>query len=525
MGRSTLSLGDIGRNLVTEHLGVDLFDSTKRKVPKDGIESSFLDVVRDNIGAADLQGLTGEAGLPDLVKRLGTSVAAHYSIIGGAQMAGLISEGMATTLGGPAGAAAAIILEEAATYAGKQFLGESHHSYKVGDWVQIDNGTETVTVKTKRLAESMLGSMFEDFPDDEDFDAAAQESYSVGFVTAVGEKGDVTVYNFKFGKEQALDEAFLRPASETMAAQFSGNGQLAAVRRLRLQLDQMEGSPLVNSPVPTDPGTAVFLDGEPFHIIQCIGTAALVENGSGHQVLVDVRQLAPGATKHTRRHNYRSDGTVDDSMYQTEGGNDLAQGQWVWIRPGPKELFAYSNCQAELACVMTIVGPLVKVAGAFRGDVTDVPLNQALPISEDIRQVLNSWHHFATFREAAVTGYALHRKAPGNWYPEVALGVGPMADLLGELEFPDLPETVEVSGRMDAVTPGETFGTVPSGTSPAADADLKDDLVDNGGMTRGEADVLVDHAETEGQDSAAPVNYAVIAGAVAAAVVLAVYLS
>ena len=129
------------------------------------------------------------------------------------------------------------------------------------------------------------------------------------------------------------------------------------------------------------------------------------------------------------------------------------------------------------------------------------------------------WQHFAEFREAAVTGYALKRKAPGNWYPEITLGIGPMGDLLGPIEFPE--ETVEVSGRVDAVTPGETFGSGPNQPGAATSGAIVEDFVEEG-IPRATAEGLVKGAAPK---AAEPVNYAVIVGGAVAAVVLVVYLS
>ena len=516
-------------NLIPDGVGADLFDVAKRHALKQGgIEASFFDLLKD-INETGEQVYSMD-GMGDMVKRLGATVAAHYTLVGAAQLTGLITEGTATAFGGPAGAAASIVLEEAAKAAVKKFLPgwSGEVAYKRGDWVQIDNGVITTDIATKKLGEILLGSMFEDFPDDEDWDSVSRESYSVGFVTEVGEKGDVTVYNFKFGHEQALDEAFVRPAGDQMSAKFDANSQLAAVKTLRLKLDRMEGTPLVNSPVNTDPGTEVYLDGEKYYVVQCIGTAALVENGQGHQVLVDVRKLEPGPSKHTRRHNYRADGSVDDNFYATEGGAALAQGQWVWIQPGAKALAAYANCQAVLACIMFVEGPTCRVASAWHGDTVDEPTYAVVPVNEAVREVLNQWQHFAEFREAAVTGYALRRKAPGNWMPEICLGIGPMGDLLGDIEFPDPPERGEgsASGTIDAVTPG----AVGSGRGAALELgeqgedSLVEELVEGGiprdtarGLTYGAASVNPDVA-------AAPVNYAIIAAVVLGAVVVVVYL-
>ena len=440
-------------------------------------------------------------------------------------MAGFISEGVADTLGGPVGAAATVVLEEAVSYAARKFApgAFAQHSYEVGEWVQIDNGTESVDIRTKRLGEQLLGTMFEDFPDDEEWDMTIQESYSAGFVVEVGEKGSVTVYNFKYGKEQALEEAFLRPAGDAMSAKFDANVQLSSLRKLRLQLDRMEGSPLVDSPVNTDPGTEVYLDGQKYSIVQCIGTAALVENSAGHQVLADVKQLEPGPAKHSRRHNYRADGTVDDNMYVTEGGADLAQGMWVWLRPGPKALDAYSNCQAVLGCIMTIVGKTVRIASAWHGAIGEESIYAVVPVSEEIREVLNSWQHFAAFREAAVTGYAVKRKAPGNWYPEVCLGIGPLADLVGQIEFPEREESGEASGRVDRVTPGLTVGSGPGQLGEAGEVKIEEDLVQQG-IPRETAGGIVQGAANVDPKAEQPVNYAVIGAVVAGAVVLVVYL-
>ena len=68
-----MGLGDIGKNLVNEAFGTDVFDSSKRKVPAGGIEASFLNMVKDLNNVADLQGVSGEAGIVDAVKRMGAS--------------------------------------------------------------------------------------------------------------------------------------------------------------------------------------------------------------------------------------------------------------------------------------------------------------------------------------------------------------------------------------------------------------------------------------------------------------------
>ena len=129
--------------------------------------------------------------------------------------------------------------EQAISEAVASFTGTSEVAYAIGDWVQIDNGTRTVDVKTKHLGQAQFGEMFGDFQDDLQWDLETQEDYSSGFVCDTGpSKGHITVYNFKHNREQTIDVAFVRPVSPGLRAAFNGDTVLSAIRDLRLGLDE-----------------------------------------------------------------------------------------------------------------------------------------------------------------------------------------------------------------------------------------------------------------------------------------------
>ena len=113
--------------------------------------------------------------------------------------AGTLAEGMS---GGSVAALTGLATEAAqlyGKYTGKEYI----HSFKPGDWVGIDNGTVQIKKKIRKALEWGLGSIFEDFPDDEDIEVETEHLTSFGFVVGEGSGlGKVTVFNFETGEKQ-----------------------------------------------------------------------------------------------------------------------------------------------------------------------------------------------------------------------------------------------------------------------------------------------------------------------------------
>ena len=438
------------------------------------------------------------------IRRLGGTKAAVKKTVG----VGLESVGLME--GGPVGAVAGEIIEEAFTKIVDKLLPEAARgdmewgdrdgkSLKHGDWVMIDNGEVTVRKEIKREAESagMFAGIFQDMVvGDAGAELIREEDFTTGFVLGPSSEtpGWWDVYNLGSGAEGEVGRAEkhnprdLHVVGGATAAKLEGNEYLQVVKEAYLAR-ATEAAYLAGGVV-TDPGARVLYEGIEHDVLHANGPRLTIENAKHQTRVVDVSAVTPGRTSHNVSHNYGRNefGQSVTDAYRASGGAQLGRrfsGQYVWVQARswiPKRFGAGED--VELAVVHAVRGKILEVYCVLDGQYRRVSTSLTLDAGK-IAGILGGGKRFQKFRDAAVSGIATGTLAPGKH--------GNVMDILGhgmmkpKSTFPT-PGKVQTS---EGTVAGKTRGAVLAAARPSAmahqRAKLNDEAREFSALTRSSA--------------------------------------
>jgi len=438
------------------------------------------------------------------IRRMGGAKSAVQKTVGvGLESVGLVE-------GGPVGAVAGEIIEEAFTKIVDKLLPEAERgdvewgdrdgrALKHGDWVMIDNGELTVRKEVKREAQSagMFAGIFQDMVvGDAGAELVREEDFTTGFVLGPSSEtpGWWDVYNLGSGEEgdvgrmEKHNPRDLHLVGGPTAAKLEGNEYLQVVKEAYLAR-ATEAAYLAGNVV-TDPGARVLYEGIEHDVLHANGPRLTIEDAKHQTREVDVSAVAPGRTAHSVSHNYGRNefGQSVTDAYRASGGTALGRrfsGQYVWVQARgwiPRRYGAGED--VELAVVHAVRGQIIELYCVLDGQYRRVPKDLTLDAGK-IASILGGGNRFQKFREAAVSGIATGSLAPGRY--------GNVMDILGHGMMKP-KSTFSAPGKVhtsEGTVPGKTPGAVLSAARPSAmahqRAKLNDEALEFSALTRSSA--------------------------------------
>ena len=282
-----------------------------------------------------------------------------------------------------------------------------------GSWVLINNGPppEPELGYKEGLRRRLWGAV-----------PPPPDQISAGFyVGPASAAAYITVFNFfSFKKEDHRIEN-VAIANEAKTLELERNRIMKQIRDLYFV--DSEPSPKMNSMVPTDPGTEVIHKDMLYHIVQCEGGEALIEDVHGQRKKVSIDSLQRGRVTHTNSWNYRK-GKIFDTGFDSDGSATNFAGQWVWITARP-ELKDRGITPYELAVIWKIERNGVYTFNALDGDLVVVD-EYPIPVNPTLADTFNLRKNFVKFRLAAVEGVNTHTYSLGK--DELLLCIGGTQD-------------------------------------------------------------------------------------------------
>ena len=379
--------------------------------------------------------------------------------------AGMLAEGAS---GGTLGAIGAFVME-AGELVNKHW-GQPPDDVRKGDWVAIDNGVVRLKRKMKAALAWGMGSIFEDFPEEEELEMDTERLVSFGFVISITEDSDVVkVFNFETGDQQDIRKNMVRRLPELRQREFTDNENMMAIQHIIMDDDEVAHK--LACDVPCDPGEEVTYQGKLYNIVTCDGTIARIEDDL-ESFDVHMKELGRGRVDHINSWNYKTEitegGFKEKSSFYPEsvksGFNSssrsaIYKGCWVWVNPRAKILKVYPQCKKELGVVMVINGALAVGYYAIDGIRFDTHLSQVVTVHEERQEWLNQHKSFFKFKSFATTGdYLVKSFALGRDFHFICLGLAKLSGVLTEEGRPF--EVTPEAGNREALVYGDPSGKI-----------------------------------------------------------------
>ena len=297
-------------------------------------------------------------------------------------------------------------------------------NFKRGEWVIIDNGPAPTVDSPFSTSEgrpnSLSGKEWEQSLEISSrrrmgFAFEGERDVSPGFYVGPGkEENTVTVFNFRYWRDSDIfiTQVNLMPKGE--AAKLDKDELISEIRALKFQQDECK---LVNSNVPTNPGTEVLLDDVRYHVVTSAGQSVTIEDEWGTQKIVDISLLKRGRTSHTEVFNYRADGSVTGGFVGS-GEDSIYSGRWLWV--SARDLGYPAG--RELVCVEYIHNS-IHVFYALDGERGKFDESEVSLVSEEFNSLFCANKQFVEFQSFAQSGYDMKRVSLGKTYPLLCIGV------------------------------------------------------------------------------------------------------
>ena len=318
-----------------------------------------------------------------------------------------------------------------------------------GQWVYINEGKKPMPgwkdeLRRRRL---LIPESMEESP---------QDRVVVGFYLGpANRKGAVQVFTFALFRDQQVELDDIAPCGPAKSSELDGNSMMAAIRDLKVF--QQEAPAQMDSPVPTDPGTEVVFEDVLYHIVQCEGGTALIEDEHGQRLTVSLDKLQMGRVNHTNSWNYR-EGEEINMGFKADGGARIYRGQWVWVR-ARDTLLSAGVTSHELGVVWKLQRDGIYVFRAIDG--SQVIADEVWPLGFELNELLNAKKSAARFKNAAVTGGDTETQSMGQ--DDLLICIGRTND--AATKFPT------------ALTPGERIVPLPVHVEPSVgDGGLKEEM-------------------------------------------------
>ena len=363
--------------------------------------------------------------------------------------AGVMAEGAS---GGGAGVLAGLSYEAAEIF-GKHTGTPIVHSFKPGEWVGIDNGEIRIKKAIQRGMDWSAGTMFQDFPIQQDHEIETDRLTSIGFVVCDGEKpGTTRVFNFETGEKEDKNKFQVVSLPKQRQVFLNANKSLQVIKRIVLHPDPPIPKKL-RCDVPCDPGEEVVYQKNTYQVVTCDGTHVRITDGRIH-FDTNMSELTRGRVKHTNAWNY---GAATDSGFDADSRSKIHAGQWIWIAP-----------RHAVLCVRIINGIIVDGYYALDGQRFQTHISQVHTVLQERQSFLDQMKGFREFKRYAVSGSGLVRNyAPGR--DNVLLCTG-QASLNKELLHPGTNRSFMDSNY--TATPSKPLGNAPDDRDPKRDPSL-----------------------------------------------------
>ena len=213
--------------------------------------------------------------------------------------AGVAAEGASAGTMGVIGGLAYEAAEIFGKTTGKQVV----RSFKPGEWVGIDNGEIRIKKAIQRGMDWSAGSMFQDFPIQQDHEIETERLTSIGFVVCDGAKpGTVRVFNFEKGENEDKLKFQVVALPKQRQVFLNANKSLRTIKAIILHPDPPIPKKL-RCDVPCDPGEEVVYQGNTYKVVSCDGTHVRITDGKIH-FDTNMSELKRGRVKHTNAWNY-----------------------------------------------------------------------------------------------------------------------------------------------------------------------------------------------------------------------------
>ena len=325
-----------------------------------------------------------------------------------------------------------------------------------GMWILINNGVAPPHKdKRRRMIWEELGRAFSMDGFGMGVDPAVEKRFideppeyiiSEGFIIGAGDKPNhVRVFNFETFREDDLDLDEISGMSKTRETALDNNPILTSIRDLKFEPPP---SDIMDSNVPTDPGTEVVLDGFLYNIVRCEGDLALIEDVHGQRKSVSINLLTAGRHRHTNSYNYRKGRPFMGTWNQKPR---VYAGQWVWVtaRMSLQEAGVTTH---ELAVVWKLDSYYAHVVLGIDGTVKVV--DQVWPFSHQLEETVELDKEFMEFKRRALEGRDTEGKNLGA--DHLRFCVGDTYETMASFPTP-LTKAVRVSTKqpLDEETVGE----------------------------------------------------------------------
>ncbi len=313
-------------------------------------------------------------------------------------------------------------------------------SFKVGQWVLIDNGEEKIPRNTVGDLIWMETQSWGAMPDKIDIDLATEHIVSVGFVVSHAESNNVNVFNLETGDVRQVYSNDLRHVEAGRRSGLENNDSLKMIKGMVLNRDEVLTR--LNCDVPCDPDEEVIYDDKVFYVNFCDGDSAVIHN-SEKELVVKMSELKRGRTTHSLSNNYTN---RTPTGFDREIRPKFFKGQFVWLtaRVHPK----YLSAKQELGVVRLLNAENIDGYYCVDGERFSEPSNLVIPTSEEHNSIFNRHFELKKFQQRAVVGDASVRAfSVGRSIPRLVLG-------------------------LDNLTPGMTHGGVETGVIEGETAGL-----------------------------------------------------
>ena len=316
-----------------------------------------------------------------------------------------IAEG--TSFLGPAGLPVAEILQNLTNEAIDNFSGKKEHpnfKYARGDWVVVDLGTQKkINKKVLRNEAWLEANMFGDFDAELGVDfEQSHEDYSIGFyMNESNQPGESMIFVFEHKATDSVRNSHFTPVTTGQKKKYDASFEFAGFRELFLEKEEL-GSLVDNVKSPLEPGTEVVYENKIFHVVAGGSEQVIIQDMSGQNQMVDVRDISAGRHKSTGVYIY------EENLQREYFNPDFFKsGDFVWL---PVDKHNKETCpQAErILCVISyFFGDFTVCYETFNGRERNVRKSELQALSDEYNDFVNRFKAFKLFQSEAIQNSTL----------------------------------------------------------------------------------------------------------------------
>ncbi len=357
---------------------------------------------------------------------------------------------------------------------------EPSQSFKIGQWVLIDNGEEKVPRNTVDDLIWMETQSWGAMPDKLDIDLTTEHIVSVGFVISHAEGNEVNVFNLETGDARQIYSNDLRHVDAGRARSLDANDSLTMIKGIILNKEEVLTR--LKCDVPCDADEEVVYNDTVYYVNFCDGDSAVIHNAE-HELVVSMSELTRGRTTHSLSNNY-SDRTP--TGFDRDVRPKFFKGQFVWLRSRHHE--KYPQSIRELGVVRLLNGENIDGYYCVDGERFSEAQFSVTPTTEEHTSVFNRHFELKKFQQRAVVGDASVRAfSVGRSIPRLVLGL----DQLTPGMWHGGVETGVIKGKTKGLVLGAAKYTHESAT-PGELAEENSDIDEDMEPTPGQGQVVPD---------------------------------